>query len=45
MGKVRAAFVVGIALVVVAAAMLSQQVLYEWLVVPRLVGLRHVPVA
>jgi hypothetical protein len=29
MGKVRSTFVVGIALVVVAAAMLGQQVLYE----------------
>ena len=45
MPRVRATFVLGAALVTVAAAMLSQQALYEWLVVPRLGGIRQVPVA
>jgi hypothetical protein len=45
MARGRATFVLGAALVTVAAAMLSQQVLYEWLVVPRLADVRHVPVA
>ena len=41
----RTTFVGGAAVVTVAAAVLSQQVLYEWLVVPRLAGLRQVSVA
>jgi hypothetical protein len=41
----RATFVGGAALVTVVVAALSQQVLYEWLVVPRLADLRQVPVA
>ena len=41
----RATFVGGAALVTVAAAVLSQQVLYDWLVVPRLAGPRQVSVA
>jgi hypothetical protein len=44
MASVRATFVLGAALVTVTAAMLSQQVLYEWLVVPRLAGIPHAPV-
>jgi len=42
---VRATFVGGAALVTVAVAVLSQQVLYDWLVVPRLAGPRQVSVA
>lgn len=41
----RATFVGGAALVTVAVAVLSQQVLYDWLVVPRLAGPRQVSVA
>ena len=45
MARVRATFTAGAALVTVAAAIFSQQALYEWVVVPRLPGLRQVPVA
>ena len=41
----RATFVGGAALVTVAVAVLSQQVLYDWLVVPRLADPRQVSVA
>lgn len=39
MARVRASFVLGAAPVTVAAAMLSQQALYEWLVMSRLAGI------
>ncbi len=45
MARVRTTFVLGAALAIAAAAMLSQQALYEWLVVPRLAGIRQVPLA
>ena len=45
MAKVRTTFVVGAALVTVAAAMLSQHALYEWIVVPKLESVRQVPIA
>jgi hypothetical protein len=43
--RTRAIFVVAAALVLCAAALLSQQVLYERLVVPHLAGIQEVPIA